>query len=370
MPSMSSKAGLRIAYAIVLGLATLALLEVAVRALRMELGPLVAANNWPCVFEPDPETGYRYIPNASGHFIRHFEIDRTIEINSEGYHDFERKTDARPVRVLAVGDSFTAALELNLDQSWPNVAESELQRLLAQPDFEVLNIGLDGTGTNAHLALLRDALERHQPEVVMLAFSATDPGDVSRPVRYRACKDDNVLVYQDEQQRRLLERYVEREQPRGIAKWMFDHVYLFRIALWPVDSADLFRLNAPRYSSADTGITPRPDPEVTHAIDFFLRQISDLAAERDFTLMTLPIPMREGANTSIQALKDNVPEDLLVRLNVIDTAAAITQMIAADGVDYDSLYWRYDDHLNSLGYFYLGRIAAKRIAAELDPTDH
>ena len=58
----------------------------------------------------------------------------------------------------------------NLSKTWTQTLERELHAT------SVVNLGLDGTGTDVHLAILKEYLSEHQPEMVILdePFSGMD----------------------------------------------------------------------------------------------------------------------------------------------------------------------------------------------------
>ena len=178
-------------------LAGLFMVEVSLRILKQ---PQLSITRLPCIYNRNDETGYRYTPNASGRFQRYFEIDNLVQVNSTGFHDVEHLSwpQAKP-RVVVIGDSFVAGLEVEISEGWVQVVQQQLQ-----PDFptlEVANLGLDGTGTEAHLALLKEQLETIQPDWVILAFYRNDVKDLLNQREFRECYRGHVISYQNEDQR-------------------------------------------------------------------------------------------------------------------------------------------------------------------------
>ena len=111
------------------------------------------------------------MPGATGQVAAHFEIDNRVEINSLGFYDAEPGPDEAAPRVLVVGDSFTAAMNVERPAVWTAVLERAL-RDGGQPRADVVNLGLDGTGTDVHAALLREYVPRFSPDTVLIAFYA------------------------------------------------------------------------------------------------------------------------------------------------------------------------------------------------------
>ena len=89
-------------------------------------------------------------------------------------HRFSLQTDAEGFRnpgvrerfdVAALGDSFTDAMTMTVEASWP----ARLERALGK---SVQNYGTAGFGPQQELLVLKDFVARHRPRVVVLAFFA------------------------------------------------------------------------------------------------------------------------------------------------------------------------------------------------------
>jgi len=89
-------------------------------------------------------------------------------------HRFTFQTDAEGFRnpgvrerfdVAALGDSFTDAMTMTVEASWP----ARLERALGKA---VQNYGTAGFGPQQELLVLKDFVARHRPRVVVLAFFA------------------------------------------------------------------------------------------------------------------------------------------------------------------------------------------------------
>ena len=213
--------------ALLLGaLAALAFGEVALRLLRP---PQLAVVRYPCIYRPDPELGFRYLPGATGQVAAHFEIDNRVEINSLGFYDAEPGPDEAAPRVLVVGDSFTAAMNVERPAVWTAVLERAL-RDGGQPRADVVNLGLDGTGTDVHAALLREYVPRFSPDTVLIAFYANDVVDVMRGRFQRECHAGYVLSYQTPSQRDMLRARIDAHRAKRLRIWLFEHSFLVRLA--------------------------------------------------------------------------------------------------------------------------------------------
>ena len=79
--------------------------------------------------KPDEKLGFRLVPNYE---VRHrkSDFDSFIKINSMGLRDYEHKNGKDPLtfRILVLGDSFTFGLGVNLEESYPKVLETMLNK--------------------------------------------------------------------------------------------------------------------------------------------------------------------------------------------------------------------------------------------------
>lgn len=100
------------------------------------------------------------------------------QLNSYGFRDTEWKTKAPKgkKRLLMVGDSFVEGVMAPQNQSLPEAFKTAG----AEKNWEVMNAGILGTGIEAYLQLVADAVPIFKPDVVMVAVFAND--FTSRPI--------------------------------------------------------------------------------------------------------------------------------------------------------------------------------------------
>ena len=141
---------------------------------RHDLGEVTPDPRW----IDSPRYGRRLRPNVDAlNEWRHGDIVRMgyIPAPIEGpLHRFTFHTDAEGFRnhavrerfeVAALGDSFTDAMTMAAEASWP----SRLEQTLGVP---VQNYGTAGFGPQQELLVLKDFVASHRPRVVVLAFFA------------------------------------------------------------------------------------------------------------------------------------------------------------------------------------------------------
>ena len=153
-----------------LALLKLALLgtSVLVAITLCEIGLRVTGLDFPRVWEPDAEVGWRPIPGAVRRFTD--EGDGLVEINSLGLRDRERPgpLDAKTPRIAVFGDSMTEADQVNLPDTYTARLEESLRQ--SGQGAEVWNFGVTGYSPIQELLLFRKEAAKYRPRVVVLSI--------------------------------------------------------------------------------------------------------------------------------------------------------------------------------------------------------
>lgn len=123
--------------------------------------------------QPHPDLGWSHVPNKEGYWTIG-ERRIPVKINSKGLRDREHAYEKKEgtFRILVLGDSFTEALQVPLEDTFCKVLETALNR--TQKNFEVINAGLAGVGTDYELLFFRREGCKYHPDLVILAFFAND----------------------------------------------------------------------------------------------------------------------------------------------------------------------------------------------------
>jgi hypothetical protein len=146
----------------------------------------------------DPVYGWILHPNFSDWYTR--EGHAYVEINSQGFRDREWSQEKPPrvLRVAVLGDSYTSALQVGVEERFSAILAKDLascQALQGRP-LEVLNFGVDGWGTGQQLLLLRNQVFDYRPDIVVLAFLTEN--DISNNVRASGGASSPLYVLQDD----------------------------------------------------------------------------------------------------------------------------------------------------------------------------
>ena len=331
----------------------LSLAELVLRWLRP---PAASIIHYPCIYAEDERFGFRYLPESMGRVAAHFEIDNTVRMNSIGFYDDEpAPPGASDLVVLAVGDSFTAALNVPREAVWTAVLEREL-RSRGFPSADVINLGIDGTGTDVHRDVLRAFVPRFRPQVVVVAFYANDIDDVLRGRFSRECYRDYVLSYQDDLQRMILRGRVDEHLRRRMARWFFDRSYLARLLSYAISGNSLFRLYFVQPTAAELGITEAVKKERHSGVAASFRDLLELSRRCDCRLVVVPVPPRRRLDGSLSVLRRWLGD---VPLEIVDVVPAMMRMLAEDQRQTPDLFWENDDHLNVYGNLLFARALAE-----------
>ena len=81
------------------------------------------------------------------------------------------KTKTR--NILVLGDSLTAGYGIVLEKSWVHLLELDLRRNFDE-SYRVINAGISGDTTGGGFARLKQSLEQHRPEFVIVELGGND----------------------------------------------------------------------------------------------------------------------------------------------------------------------------------------------------
>ncbi|MEG4944817.1 SGNH/GDSL hydrolase family protein [Microcoleus sp. F4-D5] len=150
--------------------------EIGLRATKIEGYPKIGdfVDSAPTRFHTsDPNLGWKLKPGASGEWKG--EGASFVQVNSEGLRDREH-TKAKPpntLRVAVLGDSFTEAIHVPVEQTFWSKLERKLgncEAVKGRKNVEVINFGVQGYGTAQALIMLRKKVWDYNPDIVVLAF--------------------------------------------------------------------------------------------------------------------------------------------------------------------------------------------------------
>jgi hypothetical protein len=166
-----------------------------------EIALRVGGYSYPVFYTPDTVRGFALRPGVSGWYRK--EGEAYVRINSEGLRDREHAKQKPPgtLRIALLGDSFSEALQVPLEDTFWVVMEEKLQGCRAFNGgrrVEVINFGVSGYGTGQQLLTLREHAWEYSPDIVMLAMTTNnDITDNSRSLK--KTEEIPYFVYRDGQ---------------------------------------------------------------------------------------------------------------------------------------------------------------------------
>lgn len=136
------------------------------------------------LYECDSELGWRFTAHKVGIKIgRKREFFQLVRFNALGFRDHERGIEKPPdnYRIVILGDSFPAALQVAMDEAFPQILERQLAAEVSPGQIiEVINMATDGYGTAQELLAFRQLSKQLRPDLVLLfVFPYNDLGDNS-----------------------------------------------------------------------------------------------------------------------------------------------------------------------------------------------
>ncbi|MDP7247537.1 MAG: SGNH/GDSL hydrolase family protein [Candidatus Peribacteraceae bacterium] len=125
--------------------------------------------SFPYYMRIDPVTGFSLRPEAEGYWGN--EGRSHFKVNQDGFRD-ESHSKEKPgdvTRIAVIGDSYTEARQVDIDNAYWSVMENELNTC-ANNKIEVLNFGMSGFSTAQEYLLLKHRVWDYQPDIVLLSF--------------------------------------------------------------------------------------------------------------------------------------------------------------------------------------------------------
>jgi lysophospholipase L1-like esterase len=143
-------------------LTAIVMLGVLELAFRQSGRLLVERNERIAVYRYDAELGWSGIPNSSTLYSDSL-ATFTVQNNGWGFRDREHGPKTKP-RIAVLGDSFIWGMHVRTEERFTDQLQSSL------PDWEVINLGVSGYGTDQELLVARKYLPRIAPDLVFLMF--------------------------------------------------------------------------------------------------------------------------------------------------------------------------------------------------------
>lgn len=303
--------------------------------LLAEIGLRVIGFSKPNFYQMDKDLGFSAIPNARG--LWSAEGPGYVSINAHGMRDVPR-TVAKPkntFRVAVLGDSNTAAFQVDREENYCAVLERQLKSCdaVGGKNVEVLNFGVGGFGTAQQYLQLHERVWRFEPDLVLLGFMAgNDIRNNSKVLEWEQIRPFYLLKNGElvlDQSFRQDPSYLRRNGALGTALyWVLNHCRLVQVAreargvlIDPKaarsERAAMVKNAGVTEAGLDDMIFLEPDQpvrvEAWEITERLIKKIADDAAKHKvpFVLVNLSIPMQVHPDAKAR-------QDVCNKLNVPD----------------------------------------------------
>ncbi len=165
--------------------------------------------------------------------------DQLSRINAQGWRDddFQHEPAHGKLRLAVVGDSFTFGVGLNFGERFSELLETK------QPGLEVLNFGMNASGTDQHLRMVEESVLAYQPKVIVLT---TYMGNDLEGIRFEAKGAWPKPYY------RLVQGELELVRPQpNFSMWLRTTFYLGELVFQMSDHMSRTPVRAAEWQTAD-----------------------------------------------------------------------------------------------------------------------
>jgi hypothetical protein len=344
--------------------------EVIVRALGYE--PIYRVYSKPDLFWVyDPILGWAFQPNSKGVYVGPrpwpIEFSAHVSINSLGLRGPEvAPLPADGYRILVMGDSVVAAMEVDYQDTFVALLERQLSMRLGKP-VQAINAGVRGYGTDQSFLFYQQRLRKLRPNMVVFVHSFNDTQDNVELHRMRRPFGKAVLIPEPNGRLKLanspVPRYPFCSAFRLSSKLTLDRVDTFKErALCAVESrlsdhSALFTL-ASLQISQNAALLQRMyqhavhdghvDEEARFAFEHTSRIIREFAGavQADDARFILVIPA----------------ESALQKMNLAGAPIKAIITWPAELGDRLDLVWKHDGHFNQAGHRAVATFMSDRLA--------
>jgi hypothetical protein len=296
---------------------------------------------------------YGWRPRPGFSWLLH---DVPTTINGKGYRGPEHaweKPGGR-TRVVLLGDSVAFGARATDDQTFAALLESGSGR------FDVVNLAVEGYGTDQELLRLEDEGLAYHPDVVVLSFCMTndalnnslhaDTENAGSPKPYFTW-EGGALHLHDEG--------VRLSRLRRVAQWLEDWSQLYHrvAALLPSPAP---QPESPPPTSAR--IRRLPAEELTFRL---IRRIAEVAKAAGARVLVVLDPDEPAYRRRSPLLQSFCWTPLLEDIPVVD----LGERYRAEGLSFDQIALDYQGHLTPLGH-HLAALEIAAVLAETPPREH
>jgi len=271
---------------------------------------------------------------------------------------------ANVTRILLIGDSQTEGLQVRYEETYGVVLQRNLERLLPERHFEVVNLAVSAYGTHQEVLTLRRYGARVRPCWVVLGFY---PGnDLTDNVRWPLIAEDMAGV-----------RLVDHRFSIGQRLWLGTKVWLGSTSQLYIFSTSRIKELLSRRLLARAGLIEHSAPVADMSRPLRVTEELMLMARKDANalgaqLIVLVIPestqvfsSEESASSGSDAIQQRFSSwfdrEAILYVKVLTALRAAQQR-------GERPFFSKDGHLNSVGHRIVGDTLARRMAHLIQQT--
>ena len=306
--------------------------------------------------------------------VREFSVE--VLRNRLGFHD-EEHPFPKPegtFRIVFLGDSFTEAIQVPLEQTFPKIIERKLTEKMAFP-VESISLGRSGAGTKKSHDILLETGIRFHPDLVLMQFLSNDLIDNTPMLRKEEKEQEERRKRYVPQLRDIYSRYL------WVGSSRFNQLIALKLARLyqgsqvaryaDRDKYGFIHLNTLVFCEEYSHLWER----AWRRTERFIRQTESLAKDSgaDFLLVSFPEMWRVGSQDEMERrMKSMSRETLSYSWDFEITDRILHDFCQQEGIPFMSLlppfresyrksrkrlHFAFDMHLNERGH----RVAAEAI---------
>src|SRR3989344_810074 len=134
-----------------------------------------------------------------------------VKLNSQGFRgeEYNRNKNKNTVRILVIGDSFSFGWGADLEDSWTNILERELNKFISGKKIEVINVSVAGTTPFDYPELARKYVPLYKPDFLIIGL--VEGNDFSQLILKTNKENKTITEFAENKRREYLKLLENRE---------------------------------------------------------------------------------------------------------------------------------------------------------------
>lgn len=179
----------------------------------------------PLIYQPDPVTTYRFIPNSEGVISKPGIGRKKVRINSMGYFTPEFSMQKKPgtYRIVIVGTSTGSGIWMDGTSNFAMRLQEKFNK--ENKNVEIVNCSLDGQGLGyGLLQLIESKVVNYEPDLVLLEFVMP----VTTGAMQRESYKGYMLQYYTDSSKALAKQAIDDLEDKWLFRFAYNYSYTYR----------------------------------------------------------------------------------------------------------------------------------------------